>query len=496
MGYLLINEQRGRELATEIRACGYSDYGDDAKFVFYNTENLPNLITFKDAVHYIGQLNLSNSIDEDRLALESIPVRSFVTEKSLINDQPEVEISASGAYLIRNIKIAPNKVLVGWLEYPTRKFYLRLIVRNEEENWEAKAAMQILGDNITGIDIVQLSPTVVIAAYTSETAQGFQRIDINEGSLRKHGEISPSVAQGFLHIRVWRRAENEFAYILWGLDNMEDGGYGATVGDSVILTPYDSDPNGNTQSMEFGQRRLKSGDGSNRDYLSYTNRNTPHALCAQQISPTSLVIFRICKNSNVVTTVCEYVNGGYWERLNKSTQSGQNGASIITGLVATSTKAIICYNGQGKIWAAIASINSTRREAAQSLLDGDFSKICLVGLGHDTYLLFAYGDDAASDSSCLIKFKVNFENNTFDIIFRSNQQGYGMGEPVLLDNLNIVVCANKYNTETQTNKVMFKPIQLNMGIVLAKHGDPILGVTTKPVVQGEYVPVAMVKVEE
>ena len=73
----IINSDYLDELGTIIRNLGYPQYTEAQKFTIKGKEGA---IQLKNVIQHIGKLNLVNSISQEKLALEDIPARCFVTE--------------------------------------------------------------------------------------------------------------------------------------------------------------------------------------------------------------------------------------------------------------------------------------------------------------------------------------------------------------------------------------------------------------------------------
>lgn len=490
------------EIGEEIRHLGYAQYSQNNQFTLKEKEGTNQL---KDIIKYIGQLNLSNSISQEKLALEDIPARCFVTEKNSVQNQPNIIISENHPLLVQGIKISDTQALVGWIEKISNKMYVRVLTKNDENQWQLQGNKQIQFENIRCFDFCKLVNDSIILGFTTDTNQGFLRLDINNGNVREHGEATivndmligdnnKMSTAGFPQIKLWKSNDTEFGVILWGKN---DNQYGATISYRVNVYPYDTDPNGTVQPMATVpySHLCSMYQGHGYTYLSYTT-NYPYSLAVRHVSNSVIFVARVALNNNVVTNTIRYVNGRWWEVGEESTQATINGAGIITTEIISNSKAIVCYTGQQAVWAKIVKIQGDTASNPQKLLDGNFSRLELYKYNTDTYCLAAYGVGENSNQSKLLKFKIDISNNTFTNIYQCSQEKMEGGSPVFMNNIDILTFASFYNAETQGRKLIASPIKLNLGVMVAKQNDQIIGVSSQKALQGEYCSVEVIRPEQ
>jgi hypothetical protein len=490
------------EIGEEIRNFGYNQYSQNHQFTLKEKEGATQL---KDVIKYIGQLNLSNSISQEKLALEDIPVRCFVTEKNSVQNQLNINISENAPKLIQGIKISNTQVLVGWIEKISNKMYIRVLMKNEENQWQLQGSKQIQFENIRCFDFCKLVNDSIILGFTTDANQGFLRLDINNGNVREHGtativndvligENNNMPTAGFPQIKLWKSNDTEFGVILWGKN---DGQYGATISYRVNVYPYDTDANGTSQPMATvpGSHICSMYQGHGYTWQSYTT-NDPHSLAIRQVSNNIIFVARVALNENVVTNTIRYINGRWWEVGDESTQGSVNGSGIITTEIISNSKAIVCYTGQQAVWAKIVAIQGNTASNPQKLLDGNFSRLELYKYNTETYCLAAYGTGANSSQSKLLKFKIDISNNNFTTIYQCSQENMEEGSPVFMNNIDILTFASFYNTETQGRKVIASPLKVNLGVTVAKQNDQIIGVSSQKALQGEYCSVEVIRPEQ
>ena len=70
------------------------------------------------------------------------------------------------------------------------------------------------------------------------------------------------------------------------------------------------------------------------------------------------------------------------------------------------------------------------------------------------------------------------------------------GSPVFMNNIDILTFASFYNAETQGRKLIASPIKLNLGVMVAKQNDQIIGVSSQKALQGEYCSVEVIRPEQ
>ena len=488
----IINSDYLDELGTIIRNLGYPQYTEAQKFTIKGKEGA---IQLKNVIQHIGKLNLVNSISQEKLALEDIPARCFVTEKTSVVTSNNMVISENEALLIRGQKLSAGMIMEGWIEALTHKLYVRILKKNEEGAWDIKAAKQITANNVQGFDMIKINANVVVLGYTTDTSQGFLRLDINNDTVREHGEPTILTNVGYKNIKLCATNnlnQVEFRYFLWGYD---EHAYGRTLSNTLTLDPYDTNPNGTTQTMKIGDKYkiLHVQNGPNGlDYISYTV-DSPYALNFAQVTANEIFIVRIGGNYNVITEMGRCINGMWWVDPEQSAQGGVNNSSAITMAIATPSKAVVCYNGQNAVWGIVAPLRSKQRPASTKLLEGDFEKLNLVKIDNETYWLAAYGKGENATQSKLIKIKVDIQNNTFSTIYEDNLSGLQRADIILTNNIDAIICANQYNTEMQNSKLIAQTKTLGLGVVAAKTGDKIVGVSSRTALQGEYIPVEMVQ---
>lgn len=480
------------EIGGTIRNLGYPQYTGAQKFTIGEKEGTLRL---NDIIQHIGQLNLVNSISQEKLALEDIQARCFVTEKTSVTNSEDIIISESGALLIRGQQLSDNTLMEGWIEELTHRLYVRILKKTEEGGWSIKTVKQIAVDSAQGFDLIKINANVVVIGYTTDMFQGFLRLDINNDIIREHGNPTILNNVGYKNIKLWiiDNSNNvEFGFFLWGYN---DGKYGRTISNSLRLDPYDVDPSGNTQVMKDGKRPLHVQEDTTKPataYISYTH-NGPHALWATQLTANEIFIVRIGANYNIITEIGRNRDGVWWVIPLESAQGSVNGATAITAVIATPTKAVVCYNGQNAVWGVVAPMRSNQRPNHVKLLDGNFERINLIKIDNDTYWLSAYGKGDNSAQSKLLKVKVDIQNNTFSTIYEDAQPGLENADMVLLDNINAVICANKYNAETQNSKLIGQSKKLGLGVAVAQEGDNIVGVSSSAALQGNYIFVETVR---
>ena len=480
------------EIGETIRNLGYPQYTAVQKFTIGEKEGTLRL---NDIIQHIGQLNLVNSISQEKLALEDIQARCFVTEKTSIINSEDIIISESSALLIRGQQLSDDTLMEGWIEALTHRLYVRILKKTEEGGLSIKTVKQIAVDNAQGFDLIKINANVVVLGYTTDMFQGFLRLDINNDIIREHGNPTILNNTGYKNIKLWivDNSNNvEFGFFLWGYN---DGKYGATISNTLKLDPYDVDPSGNTQTMKDGKKRLCVQEKMTepaKDYISYTH-NGPHALWTTQLTANEIFIVRIGANYNIITEIGRNINGIWWVVPTESAQGSVNGATAITAAIATPNKAVVCYNGQGAVWGVVVPMRSNQRPNHVKLLDGNFGRINLIKIDNDTYWLAAYGEGENSARSKLLKIKVDIQNNTFSTIYEDAQPGLENADMVLLDNINAVICANKYNVNTKNSKLVGQFKKLGLGVAVAKEGDNIVGVSSSAALQGNYIFVETVR---
>lgn len=488
----IINSDYLDELGTIIRNLGYPQYTEAQKFTIKGKEGA---IQLKDVIQHIGKLNLVNSISQEKLALKDIPARCFVTEKTSVVTSDNINISESAALLIRAQKLSDDMIMAGWIEALTHKLYVRILKKNEEGLWAIKAVKQIAVNNAQGFDMIKFNENVVVLGYTTDTSQGFLRLDINNDTVREHGEPTILTNVGYKNIKLCATGnlnQVEFRYFLWGYDEHR---YGCTLSNTLTLDPYDSNSNGTTQVMKVGDRYkiLHVQDGPNGlDWISYTV-DSPYALNFAQVTADEIFIVRIGGNYNVITEMGRRVNELWWVDPEQSAQGGVYGSSAVAMAIATPSKAVVCYNGQNAVWGVIAPLRSKQRPASTKLLEGVFERLNLVKINNETYWLAAYGKGENSAQSKLVKIKVDIQNNTFSTIYEDNLPGLQGADIILTNNIDAIICANQYNMETQNSKLIAQTKTLGLGVVAAKAGDNIVGVSSRAALQGNYIPVEMVQ---
>lgn len=491
----IINSDYLDELGTIIRNLGYPQYTAAQKFTIKGKEGA---IQLKDVIQHIGGLNLVNSISQEKLALEDIQARCFVTEKTSVVTSDNMGISESSALLIRGQKLSDDRIMVGWITALSHRLYVRILKKNEEGVWLVKVAKQIAVDNAQGFDMIKITENVVVLGYTTDTAQGFLRLDINNDIVREHG--SPTILNnvGYKNIKLWGidNSNNvEFGFFLWGYNDHE---YGRTISNRLRLDPYDSNPNGTTQIMKDGGSALHIQEDRSQPakaYISYT-LDSPYALWVSQLTSNEFFICRIGANSNVIMEIARNVKGVWWVIPTESAQGAVNNSSAIAAAIATPSKAVVCYNGQNAVWGVVAPMRSDHRPEGVKLLDGDFEKLNLVKIDNETYWLAAYGKGENSAQSKLVKIKVDIQNNTFSTIYEDKQSGLERADIILMNNIDTIICANQYNMETQNSKLVAQAKTLGLGVVAAKAGDKIVGVSSRAALQGDYIPVEMVRPQQ
>ena len=493
----IMNSDYLDELGTIIRNLGYPQYTEAQKFAIKGKEGT---IQLKDVIQHIGKLNLVNSISQEKLALEDIQARCFVTEKTSVVTSDNMAISENEALLIRGQKLSDNMIMEGWIEALTHKLYVRILKKNEEGLWAIKTAKQIAVDNAQGFDMIKINANVVVIGYTTDTAQGFLRLDINNDTVREHG--APTILNniGYKNIKllVIDNSNNvEFRYFLWGYNDHE---YGKTFSNILQLDPYDADPNGTTQIMKEGDGKkilhIQEPNQLNAlDYISYTV-DSPYALWVAQLTANEMFIARIGAGGNIITEIGRNKEGLWWIIPLESAQGGVDGASTITAAIATPNKAVVCYNGQNAVWGVVAPMRSNQRPASVKLLEGNFEKLNLVKIDNETYWLAAYGKGENSAQSKLVKIKVDIQNNTFSKIYEDNQPGLERADIILMNNIDAIICANQYNIDMQNSKLVAQTKTLGLGVVAAKAGDKIVGVSSHAALQGNYIPVEMVRPQQ
>ena len=168
-------------------------------------------------------------------------------------------------------------------------------------------------------------------------------------------------------------------------------------------------------------------------------------------------------------------------------------ARTIAMAIATPSKAVICYNGQNAVWGVVVPLRSKQRPASAKLLEGAFERLNLVKINNETYWLAAYGKGENSAQSKLVKIKVDIQNNTFSTIYEDNLSGLQGADIILTNNIDAIICTNQYNMETQNSKLIAQTKTLGLGVVAAKAGDNIVGVSSRAALQGNYIPVEMVQ---
>lgn len=490
------------EIGVEIRNLGYAQYSQNNHFTLEEKEGAFQL---KDVIKNIGQLNLSNSISQEKLALEDIPARCFVTEKNSVQNQDNIILSENAPLLAQGIKLSDTEALVGWIEKISNKMYVRVLVKNEENQWTLKGSKQIQFDNIKCFDFCKLVNDSIILGFTTDANQGFLRLDINNGNVREHGTAT-TVAEfeignnnkmptaGYPQIKLWKSNDTEFGVILWGKADIQ---YGTTISYRVNVYPYDTEPNGTAQPMTTVacSQLCSMYQGRGYTWLSYTT-NYPYSLAVRQVSNNTIFIARVGQDYNVIAQTIRYVNDRWWEIQDEAVTGYVNGAGIITTEIINNSQAIVCYTGQQSVWAKIVKIHGNNSSNPQKLLDGNFSRLELYKYTTDIYCLAAYGIGENSNNSILLKFKINTSNNTFTNIYECAQKNMEGGSPVFMNNIEILTFASYYNAETQGRKLVGCPLKLDLGVTVAKPNDQIIGISSQKALQGEYCSVEVIRPEQ
>ena len=438
-----------------------------------------------ELITQVSQLGVPDSIRINKVALEDIPRRSFVAEATYKTQQNSMQLDVNGSEVIRVVRLSDMSILVGWLSLTTSKINLVVLTKSFNNEWQQGTLKTLSFNNVFHFDMALMSAGVVCVFCTlkeSNASQQVMRVDIQNGVIREHGSPIAVRVTMCKYVRVIKVTEVKLVVFSWGYSGGSRLGYTNVF--ALEMDPYDVNPNGSAQNFVHRESAIANDNAE----LTYS-LDHPGGLVAYAVNNDSFCIARICLNSNVVLERRRLVN-------NNVTPLGANegiinGARRISSVVLTPSKAFVCVGTANKVLGFIVNLSDFTRTAPVELVQGIFEEVNVCRLSNTEVVVGAYGSGTSSNNSIMVKFKVNEITNEITKDIEANHPWLGLGVPMFMDAVNLVVVANMYNQQTQSFKLICAPSSFNKGVRVAQVNDKIIGISDVAATEGSNVPIVV-----